>query len=598
MGERLGSGTQRDEAGPRRHQAEPRYWCVLPAVRLHRPARTEVLTATAQKYKQYNRLREVLAGKIPPAALESTTSRADSTTHGPQQPRKRTLPELQPQTPSKRHRPAQTPAAAPAPALTPSVDRTAPTPVAAVPTSISPTPQRDGRVLGLFDLLAGTPSRATASLGAGNAAAPAATPSKRSGMADTLVPQAAGPPTTATMAATTTPTTARFATTPRTKRTAQLLFPAPGTTTAAATASPLHERRDAGNISATFKTPTANRISSAKLCATPTSRTPSFLRRRTFPPAAHVAGLSRVDEQGDDENAAAVVDGQNGDGESWSKIGSLRLPRKLGGLARSLSSVVAGLRKMEDEAFGDEEEVLREMEMGMDEGLERAKPVKDAEVEDSQLPVRISPHLGGNESKWPQRERVGLLSGFDDEGLAEREENSSTVQQQPQRTFKKRGQKRTTRLVNMRPTRAKRPAQPIGEDGEDDEHDEDDGVPETQFNTSRRATTASRDANTHDLRLSDEEPASLSDLASFSDSESDLGEQRPKGSSTKPKQTRKPAGTAPKPAAKDGEKEGGVVQRAVRKVKATAHANFKRLKLRNSGARGGPPQGSRFRRRR
>jgi hypothetical protein len=36
--------------------------------------------------------------------------------------------------------------------------------------------------------------------------------------------------------------------------------------------------------------------------------------------------------------------------------------------------------------------------------------------------------------------------------------------------------------------------------------------------------------------------------------------------------------------------------KAARKVKAMAHQNFKRLKLRNSGAKGGPAHNSRFRR--
>ena len=45
------------------------------------------------------------------------------------------------------------------------------------------------------------------------------------------------------------------------------------------------------------------------------------------------------------------------------------------------------------------------------------------------------------------------------------------------------------------------------------------------------------------------------------------------------------------------EKEGRV-RRTVRKVNELAHANFQRLKLRNSGAKGGAAHNSRFRRRR
>jgi len=38
----------------------------------------------------------------------------------------------------------------------------------------------------------------------------------------------------------------------------------------------------------------------------------------------------------------------------------------------------------------------------------------------------------------------------------------------------------------------------------------------------------------------------------------------------------------------------GRIKTAARKVNALAHANFKRLKLRNSGAKGGPAHNSRF----
>ncbi|AEO67980.1 uncharacterized protein THITE_2117218 [Thermothielavioides terrestris NRRL 8126] len=558
----------------------------------------------------------------PPGSTEISRGSTHGNSRRLEQSRKRAHPEAQaeahahPRTPSKRPRPAHTgttSAITAAPALTPSLDRTASTPVAAVPTSISPTPQKDGRVLGLFDLLAGTPSRSAtipdglaAAVAATTPSASAATPSKRRSTADPLPP---------TLAAAVTPTTARFASTPRTKRTAQLLFPKSGAA-AQATATPLQERRDKGNANAAFKTPTTTRVSSeTKLGFTPTSSTPSFLRRRTVGYTATVAGLSRVDEHGADKNAAG--EDEAGDGEdSWKSVGPLRLPRKLVGLGRSLSSVVAGLRKMEEEAFNDEEEVLREMERETGIGrtervIGRKEAVQEAvEVADSQR------HLGGapRESDILEKQPVALLSGFDDEALADGVDgDNNPTQEPPLRKFKKRGPKRTTRLVNMRPTRTKRPAQATGEEEEDE--DEDEFVPETQFNASKPAplpTTATDETADDDLRLSDPDSASLSD-PDFSGSESEHEERqrrqyRSKGDQattlvTRPKQQTGPSDKSnnnsnkkqPSEAAGSGP---GIVKRAARKVKATAHANFRRLKLRNSGAKGGQGQGGRWRRRR
>ncbi|KAJ4293016.1 hypothetical protein N0V88_005680 [Collariella sp. IMI 366227] len=426
----------------------------------------------AQKYKQYNKLRDIIAGKIPPPS---------ATTHAHQQ-RKRAHSDavLQPQTPSKRARPAQTPRKTqhflqfgdvpagaqtpPAGAATPSMNRAFLSPAVPAPTSISPTPQKDGRVLGLFDLLAGTPSRRTLSL------------------------------------------------------------------TGAA------------------------------------------------------ANLSRVDEQ--DEN--------RDEEEEWKKVGPLRLPRKLG-LGRTLSSVVAGLRRLEEEAFGDEEEAMREMEMEMEMGGMGAGPLnRGGTAGTSVVEVRDS-QLGAPKPNEAQEERaVNLLSAFDDEAQYDSLDETG-VRDQTLRQFKKRGQKRTTRLVNMRPTRAKRPVNPQPEEDEDD-----DLVPETQFNQSLPPT------NEDGLLPSDIDSASLASFDPSSDNEDDEGATNTKAKKTKQKQQKKSSTAAAENAkdakdAKDGGTDGkseSVVKRAVRKVKATAHANFKRLKLRNNGAKGGPGYNSRFRRRR
>lgn len=264
---------------------------------------------------------------------------------------------------------------------------------------------------------------------------------------------------------------------------------------------------------------------------------------------------------------------------AWKKIGPLRLPRKLVLGGKGLSSVVAGLRKIEDEEFMEEEEAMREMEMEMDDMEDMGRPVggtgkqgvavavavpvgRDAGVEVGDSLVGQPHDLPGNQGD--EEQPAALLSGFDNEGRYDHLDQEKQPAQ-PLRIFKKKGQKRSTRLVNMRPTRSKRPVQAGDEDKE--EEDDNDLIPETQF-----------DAN------AEFDGSGLSDF----DDDDDDGKKKKK---TKPKTT-----AQTQPAA--NEKGGGVVKRAVRKVKASAHANFKRLKLKNNGAKGGPGYNSRFRRRR
>ncbi len=575
---------------------------------------------TARKYKLYSKFRDILAGNLPPALADlhpepPVVAVADvdlQGSHGSQQhqnqnhARKRTQSDaaLPPQTPSKRARPAQTPrkqqhppppgamspetrtpsATAPLHLGTPAAaEPTALTPAAAAPTSVSPTPQKDGRVLGLFDLLSRTPSRSTTVTSMTLHSFSAVTPSKHrtSGAGETSITTtrtsqvaAAAMTTTTSTTTVTTPSTARFATTPQSKRnTRQILFHA---------SSSSSKTKAVPNANTTsFKTPSTNRV--AKLPdTTPTASTPSFLRRRTTTTTASAAlttTLSRVDEQDEDsrqpgDKSGAEDDADGYDGQAWKKVGPLRLPRKLGVVGRGLSSVVAGLRKMEEEAFADDEEAMREMEMGADAPSERrvqatVKTTSEVEVNDSQAPP---PHPHHDKPDDPS---TTLLSGFDQEETYDSPDESHQPAQ-PLRVFKKRGQKRTTRRANMRPTRTRRPAQTDAATSDEDA-DDDDLVPETQH---PHPSTTAVEGDT--LRLSDiDSDLDLSDASSSFSGDDD-------GSRKKP-----PAKAAPKKDAGEG-----VVKRAVRKVKATAHANFKRLKLRGTGAKGGPGHGSRFRRRR
>lgn len=111
----------------------------------------------AAKYKEYNRLRNILSGKYP--ATPQPQSEPPRPRHNQQQQRKRKSHADIPTTPSKRlAAAANTAVTVSLPHSTPSSTKPTPT---RLPQVIGPTPQKDGLVLGLFDLLppAETPSR-------------------------------------------------------------------------------------------------------------------------------------------------------------------------------------------------------------------------------------------------------------------------------------------------------------------------------------------------------------------------------------------------------------------------------------------------------
>ncbi|GKT48469.1 DNA replication regulator SLD2 [Colletotrichum spaethianum] len=364
---------------------------------------------------------------------------------------------------------------------TPSISRTLFSPAA--PRSIGPTPQRDGRVLGLFDLMVerelGTPSRKNRDLNTSADARTMTTPRKRA-----------------------TPTdeedNARLGRTPMSTSKRQMLD--------------------------SFMTPLKNKDSEALDAKTPTTvsklqfSTPSFLKRHTQPPPTK-----------DDDFVAPP----------------LRLPRKP--MVRGLSAIVASLRKVEEEHLDNDDDLdaLREAEG------EVVRPKAPPKPRDEMLAADSQVHLP--------------LGGFDDEGLYDSpDEEQKGRDGMPLRVYKKKGQKRTTRRVNMRPIHSKRPSGPV-EDGQEEEGDEE-AVPETQANGA-----------------ADDMQDELADVGSGSDAEFDESASKTKATKTK--------------AAKKTEKVG-TVKKAVRKVNEMAHTNFRRLKLKNHGAKGGPGYNSKFRRRR
>ncbi|KAJ5652079.1 hypothetical protein N7507_009505 [Penicillium longicatenatum] len=268
------------------------------------------------------------------------------------------------------------------------------------------------------------------------------------------------------------------------------------------------------------------------------SGTPSFLRR---------------------SNSGRYPAPTTNEGPGLSPIAS-RKPRQFAG--RGLSHLVKGLREMEEERMEDEWDMLREIEEEQ-EGFHFDVPESQGPVADKQQP------------------------------------------------YKKKGQKRTTRRVNIRPAISKPKIQEeLYPELYEESDDELAAVPETQIPEGpKEAMNAhEEDEDDHDDVTS---PHSISEPGSDyegdtdvdSDGDPEYGEKakpppRPKSFSERIKEAvlmAKP--TAPeapiKPSAKPEEPEKEKKPRD-RKINPQAHANYRSLKIRN---RGGTRGGGRFRRR-
>ncbi|KAH7369775.1 DNA replication/checkpoint protein [Rhexocercosporidium sp. MPI-PUGE-AT-0058] len=457
-------------------------------------------TEIAAKYKEYNKIRDILSGKIPlpaPAALRQT-------------PRKRKHDDQPSHEVSKRQQISRTPSKGILqpwevdPYDSPSVIRNLFTPSKK---ALGPTPQKDGMVLGLFDLL--------------HEDATAATPSRRNANAQTTGLKA-------------------IHATPRKLGTELALK---------GSKTPGSGRR----LLDAFATPAKNRHLNGQ-AGTPSSvsklhfNTPSFLRRDN--PRIQLPAVN--EEEGGPELSPQMV----------------RVPRKP--LVRGLSSMLAGLRKMEDEAADDDLDALREMEMEMEGGQTTAPKPKP---KPNPIPIATKENILVADSQ------TNLVGGFDDEAQFDSEAEDPVGRDgQPLKVYKKKGQKRTTRRVKMKPTRTK-PSQPQPTVPEEDSDDELAGsgeiVPETQVE------------GNEDTGAGLDETAQFEDGRNFdSDSQSEYTASEGGTRYRRPDQSKKRKGMT-----KDGK-----IRTVARKVNAMAHQNFKRLKLRNSGAKGGPAHNSRFRR--
>jgi 26S proteasome regulatory subunit N12 len=234
-------------------------------------------------------------------------------------------------------------------------------------------------------------------------------------------------------------------------------------------------------------------------------------------------------------------------------------PWKRRGLGRSLSAMIQAMRKDEDDRLDEEADIMRELEMEEEGILAPARPrASQILVEDSQVTMPLGPDRGSeSEEEEEEEEQLGRDG-------------------KPRKVWKKKGLKRQTRRVisksstpkpdifdtdkyPVRPNAVKPKAAPEFQHNDEDSDVEQTSVPETQAQA-------------------DAEPA-LSDDEDDSDYASDVSHSAKK---------RKPP---VKKVDNPDEKKEGVVKKVTRKISATAHANYQRLKIKGKGPSNGKPRG-------
>ncbi|KAI9745947.1 MAG: DNA replication regulator sld2 [Claussenomyces sp. TS43310] len=465
----------------------------------NKPAKEDIKSNPniAHKYREYNKLRDLLSGKV--ASREPSSPQRHKS-------RKR-KDESRIETPSKRLQTIKTPSKSPSQTAiidqydSPSIIRKLFTPLQNK--VIGPTPQKDGQVLGLFDLLLDDDSpTVTAEAGKNSITNNVqATPSKSQHLAEDS------------------PNGLRHSRTPASSGKRFMLD--------------------------SFATPLKRRHPDEQGGKTPSSisklhfSTPSFLRRDS-----HRAAMPAIDEDGDGTQLSPQT---------------FRLPRKP--LVRGLSNMLASLRKMQDEAADDDLDALREVEMAA--SPHQSRPAARAR--------------GGSESLLVADSPVPLLplGGFDDEAAYDTEPEEQLGRDGlPLPQWKKKGQKRTTRKVTLKPVRSKAPPSRQPVDPPPDLADDIEPIADAAKQPTPDAALFQPDARNFDTDTSGSE---------YTASEGGTRRRR-----NRPREPRRRTTTR-------GDAAAGA--KAKKKVSPAAHANFKRLKLRNAGAKGGPGVGSRFRRR-
>lgn len=264
---------------------------------------------------------------------------------------------------------------------------------------------------------------------------------------------------------------------------------------------------------------------------------------------------------------------------SWSPVMKVRMRTKPAG--KGLSALVRGLREMEEERLDEEMELLREMEGGsapatkitVASALARKKnqptDANDVFVRDSQAPdMQLGPDGDFHDSESEGDE----LEGMGRDG-------------KPLRVWKKRGQKRSTRMVVMKPSRAKWKPEPKWKGGKDDDDEEEEMVPETQLVSTFPVGGGERDDLLGPDEKGDEEHPTEFEADHPSSEEEAKNTKKRKNGNKKSNQAGKRVAASASASVLAVTEEGGEKKKKKKKVAATANPNFRALKIRNKNSR-------------
>jgi hypothetical protein len=266
--------------------------------------------------------------------------------------------------------------------------------------------------------------------------------------------------------------------------------------------------------------------------------TPSFLRR--------TAPLARIDEDANEGGTTAP-------------------PFKKRGLVRSLSTIIQGLRKQEEQMMDDEWEIMRELEEEEEESGNSGKgKATDVLVEDSE---GVEMPLGPDQSVNLSEDEADLDPG------------SLDANGNPRKVWKKKGQKRQTKRVKMRPV-VHKPKKVTTEELPAEDDVESQVVEETQDLGSKSMPRGEE--------ATDTEPGDLEERGNGSDYEHEAQQPATERQSKKPKKRK----AVQLKTQEDADKK----DRKPKKVNALAHTNFRKLKIKNKNSKANG-RGGRFGRR-
>ncbi|KAF8449713.1 DNA replication/checkpoint protein [Terfezia claveryi] len=256
-------------------------------------------------------------------------------------------------------------------------------------------------------------------------------------------------------------------------------------------------------------------------------------------------------------------------------------------LVKGLSSWMADLRRMQDEILEDEMENLRELEREASGGVKKPLfPATDASATSGVASGDVFGTQGGEDDNETENPAAKEGTGASGDASGEGEIKSGDA---PTRMWKKRGLKRQTRRVKMRPVRDK-PLQALSAPGGQSENEEVSG----DETASKQKSKPPPEAEHADEGSSEDEISNYSGSEAESKTESAVPEAKPIGRIAKKKTTTNVTTTTASTTTMAGKG----------KRAATAGANYCKLKIRTQGGmkgRGGGFRGrggGRFNRRR